>query len=73
MTRTEHLLWSKNRAFEILDNGGSSVDAYTSFTSDMKKHPQTENHLGIDMGLMLVIAGKLNTPDEIRKFIEGFN
>lgn len=73
MTRTEHLQWCKDRAFEILDNGGDAGEAYASFVSDMGKHPETENHMALNMGVMMMLGGHYNTPDEMRRFIEGFN
>jgi hypothetical protein len=39
----------------------------------LKKHPETENHAAIGLGMMLLFSGNLRRPDEIRKFIEGFN
>lgn len=73
MTRAEHLQWCKDRAFEILDNGGYPGEAYTSFVSDMRKHPETENHIALNMGVIMMLGGHCSTPDEMRKFIEGFN
>lgn len=37
MERAEHLQWCKDRAFEILDQGGTSTEAFASFSSDMNK------------------------------------
>ena len=73
MNRTEHLQWCKDRAIEILDRTGDTAEAYASFGSDMSKHPETANHSAIALGLMLMLGGANNTPDEMRKFINGFN
>jgi hypothetical protein len=73
ITRTEHLQFCKNRALEILDNGGVAGDAYASFISDMGKHPETANHPALMMGMMGMLNGYYNTPNEMRKFINGFN
>ena len=71
-TRAEHLQWCKDRALEYLDSGDSS-QAFTSMMSDLGKHPETENHAAIQLGVMLMFSGNLNTVSEMRKFIEGFH
>jgi len=72
MTRSEHLEWCKRRALEYVDNG-DTPQAYASFASDMKEHEETAEHSALDVGMMLLMAGQLNTPDAMRKFINGFN
>ena len=42
-------------------------------SSDLNKDPSTEGHMGIEMGMMLMIGGTLSTPDEMRGYIKGFN
>jgi len=73
MTRAEHLQWSKDRAIEILDKEGDIAQAYASFTTDMSAHPETENHGAIQLGVMMMFGGQLNTIEEMKKFINGFN
>lgn len=41
--------------------------------SDLRKHPDTEDHAGVQLGMMLMVGGQLNTPAEMRKWINGFN
>ena len=41
--------------------------------SYLGKHPGTANHSAIQLGAMLLFAGHLDTPEKMRKFIEGFN
>lgn len=72
MTRAEHLAWAKERALQYTD-AGDLVDASASMASDLHKHPDLENHAGIELMMMQLMAGMLNTPAEMRKFIEGFN
>lgn len=72
MTRAEHLAWCKQRAIAYIE-AGDYKQALTSMLSDMRKHPETEKHVGLQMGVMLMISGHLSSPEEIRKFIEGFN
>ncbi|HEY2638913.1 MAG TPA: hypothetical protein VGI66_03390 [Streptosporangiaceae bacterium] len=41
--------------------------------SDMQRHPETENHAGLQLMVMLAVSGQFDRPGELRKFIEGFN
>lgn len=52
---------------------GDVNNAWASMASDMGKHPETSNHIALELGMMLLISGKLSTVVEMRKFIEGFN
>lgn len=72
MTRDEHLAWCKERALEYVDQGDFQ-SAYASMASDLKKHPETENHAAIGLGMMLMISGHLSSGPDMKKFIEGFN
>ena len=71
MTRQEHLDWCKQRALKYLDAGDLN-NAFASMISDIRKHPETAVHGGIELGVMLKISGLMSSPEEIRKFIEGF-
>ena len=71
-TRTEHMAWCKQRALEYVDRGDIK-NAFASMVSDLKKHPETENHSGIHLGIGLLMSGSLSTTEQMRKFIEGFN
>jgi hypothetical protein len=72
MTREEHLAWAKKRAHDYLDRG-DIPNAVTSIASDLGKHPETKDHAGIDIGMMLLFSGNLSHPEEARRFIDGFN
>ena len=72
MNRLEHLDWCKKRAIEFVEMGDLS-QAYASMSSDLNKHPETEGHSAIMLGMMLMMGGHLSTKEEMRKFIEGFN
>ena len=72
MNREEHVEWSKKRALKYVDRN-ELTDAYASMTSDLTNHDETTKHPGIGLGMGLMIIGKLNTMDEMRKFINGFN
>ncbi len=72
MNRGEHLEWSKERALAYIDKGDLK-QAYASIVSDLSKHKDTEGHIAIELGMMLMVAGNLDTTEEMRNFIEGFN
>ena len=72
MTREEHLEWCKDRALEYCDMDDIG-EAWASFLSDMKKHPETEKHSALELGMMMLMAGHLSSPPKMRKFILGFN
>jgi hypothetical protein len=72
MTRAEHLQWAKDRALQYADQGDLS-GAMASITSDLNKHPDTAGHAGSELMMMLALGGHMNTPAQIRDFIEGFN
>jgi hypothetical protein len=71
-TRQEHLEWCKRRAHEYLDSGDVQ-NAYASMASDLNKHPETQGHSAVSLGMMLMMSGNLSTTEEMRKFIDGFN
>lgn len=72
MNREEHLGWCKKRALEYVDMG-DLPNAFGSMLSDLKKHPDTANHIGLTLGMGLKVSGKLNTAESMREFIEDFN
>ena len=72
ITRAEHLTWCKKRAIEYVDNGDVQ-NAFASMASDLNKHPETEGHAAIQLGMMMLMAGQLSSPQDMRRFIEGFN
>lgn len=71
-SRKEHLAWSKERAFARLDVG-QPLDAWMSLSSDLLKHPETANHMGMELGMLMLMGGHLQTIWEMREFIDGFN
>jgi hypothetical protein len=70
-TRAEHLQWCKDRALVYADQG-DMVNAVASMTSDLRKHPETENHAGAQLMVVQAMAGLLDRPGELRRCIEGF-
>ncbi len=71
MSRSEHLAWCKKRALEYADMGDEK-NAFASMSSDLGKHPETKDHIGIELGMMLMMTGNLKGR-ELRNWIEGFN
>ena len=71
-TRADHLAFCKRRALEYV-NAGELQNAFASMASDLGKHPETENHAGIRLGMMQLMSGHLNSTEAMRRFIEGFN
>ncbi len=71
-SRSEHLAWCKQRALEYVD-AGDLEQAYASMVSDLGKHSGTEGHIGIELGMIQLMAGQLATVSGLRSFIEGFN
>ncbi len=72
MTRTQHITWCKERALEHVKNSDLK-NAWASMCSDLTKHSETQEHPAIQLGMMLIMTGKLSTQPEMQKFIEGFN
>ena len=68
--RQEHLQWCKDRALKLLPD---CFQALSSFYSDMCKNEQTSNHTGLPLSYELNFYGFLNSPEEVREHIEGFD
>jgi hypothetical protein len=72
MTREEHLAWCKERALEYLDRG-EVRDGFMSMLSDLRKHIELEGHIGIQLGVGLMLTpGWIENEREVRHWIEGF-
>ncbi len=71
-TREEHITWCRLRALEYVD-AGDAEHAIASMMSDIRKHPETENHVGVILGMHLMTGGFLQSITDVRKWIEGFN
>lgn len=67
-TRAEHLVWCKERALAYLPD--DPIGAFASMTSDLNKHEETQGHLGIKLGAMLMLSNNIG---DMRKFITDFN
>ena len=71
-TRHEHLEWCKQRALEYV-----AVDelqqAVASMMSDLGKDASTAGHMGIELGMKMLMSGLLSSEREVRKWITGFN
>ena len=71
--RAEHLEFCKRRALEYLP--GDPAQAMASMTSDLGAHEGTRGHVMTTCVLMmqLYMSGNLERPEEMAKFIRGFN
>jgi hypothetical protein len=70
--RAEHLAWCKQRALAYVD-AGDLQGAFASMASDMRKHPETDNPNLQAFGLGLMMGGHLDSPEQMRRWINGFN
>lgn len=70
MNRAEHMAWAKTRALEYVDRG-DCVGALASLSSDIRKHPETDNEA---MTFLCALIGPrhVDDPHGMRAFIEGF-
>jgi hypothetical protein len=69
-TRDEHLAWCKQRALEYVEEG-DLLSAVSSMLSDLNKHKDTKQpHAVVLMGMAAILS---HDPNEVRRFIEGFN
>jgi hypothetical protein len=72
MNRAEHLQWCKDRALKYVDMG-DYPQALISMVADLQSHTEIEGHAGLELGTALMMTGNLNTPEKMRKFINGFH
>lgn len=72
MNRSEHLAWCKARALEYVEVGDLERAVYSMF-SNLAMHPETKNHIGIELGMILMISEQLKTQAQVIDFINGFN
>lgn len=72
MDRTEHLAQCKRTALAYIERG-EAMNALTSMFSDLDKHPETAGHVGIALGLQLMMIGSLSNLADAKRYIEGFN
>lgn len=72
MNRSEHLQWCKDESIKLIVEG-NSLGAVALMIANLAGHPETKNHAGISLGLMLAMTGALTTAAEAEKFILGFN
>ena len=69
MNRGEHLEWAKQRALAYLPH--DPVNAMSSMMSDLSKHPELKDHVGLQIAPMFF--GTHNDATRVRRWIEGFN
>ena len=69
--RAEHLAWCKARALKYVD-ADDTQNAFASMVSDLRKHADTRDHAGAELGMMLMLSGLSSAPRDMREWIEGF-
>lgn len=72
MNRAEHLQWAKDRATQLIEQG-DHMGAFTSFRSDMLNHDELESHIGLELGMRLLLTGNLNSAFQMKEWVDGFN
>lgn len=73
MTRSEHLQWCKDRALELI-NKGHIAEGMASFTSDMGKHPETNETLQDGLSHQIIMLALFtNNSSDCANAINGFN
>ena len=72
MTRQEILQAALKQAEPYLEQGDFS-QAWTAHTSELKKHKETKEHLGIELGIQLLMAGFIGDVEKMREHLQGFN
>ena len=72
ITREEHLDWCKQRAREYCESG-DAINALMLMFSDLGEHPETANHVGIKLGLMLIAVGNANNKAAVVRHINCYN
>lgn len=71
-TRQDHVKWCKERALEYC-KAGDINQALASMGSDLDKHDETRGHPAMQLGLIQLMGGMISTPEQMEKFINGFN
>lgn len=69
-SRADHIVWVKERALAALEANGPTK-ALASVVDDLPKHPETEDHAAIVLGMMLAMNGHLNSHAQMREWITG--
>ncbi len=73
MDRAEYLAWCKQRALEYVA-AGDNRQAFSSMVSDIMKHPETKMHQETNrLGMSLLMGGHLETAQQMRAWINGYN
>jgi len=73
ITRQQHLKWCIDRANEYLERGDPQ-QAFASFESDMRKHPETQKQINAPI-IEMVRGHTLSlglTHEAVKSYIEGF-
>ncbi len=69
-TRAGHLQWCKDRAPAYAGRGEVS-NAIAPVCPGLRKHPETKDHAGAHLLVMMAMTGKYDRPGELRRETEG--
>lgn len=70
MNRDEHLHWAQQRALAYLPD--DPHNAFASMQSDMRKHEELARHPGLDMMPWLLQPSMAKDPNQVQRWILGF-
>jgi hypothetical protein len=68
INRDDYIAYCKERAMQYLDDPQQAI---ASLTSDMLDNRHTQNHPALQLGMLLLMTGQLDTGDKLIKFIQG--
>lgn len=71
MTREERLEFAKNRALQYVEIGDLK-QAFASLGSDLNYETTRDCNSRMRLGFSVMFAGGMDTPEKMRRFIEGF-
>jgi len=74
MNRKDYLQWCRDRALKYIELGDLQ-GSLTSMLTDLRNHPKTRDSVefGGRLGLAILQSKHLDTPEEMTRFIKGFN
>ncbi len=72
--RNEHLAWCKNKALAEIGEGTPTLirNALDTFIAELIKHPDTQHHIAITTGTLMLAGDMLTTKAEMEEFINSF-
>lgn len=72
-TREEHIKWCIERAIAEMDFDGQTPQALISMASDLRKHPETNSRVLIDLCMMQLLINPNPSRQQVIDFLKGFH